>query len=66
MAQALDVFQKEGKASTSLLQRKLSVGYGKAARIMDKLEEAGFITSQDGAKPRELIRSMAKRIVDTD
>lgn len=66
MAHALEVFQKEGKASTSLLQRKLSVGYGKAARIMDKLEEAGFITSQDGAKPRELVGNVAKRIVDSD
>ncbi len=55
MAQALEVFQKEGKASTSLLQRKLSIGYGKAARIMDKLEEAGFVGEQDGAKPRDLI-----------
>lgn len=66
MAQALEVFQKEGKASTSLLQRKLSVGYGKAARIMDKLEEAGFITSQDGAKPRELVSNVAKRLVDNE
>lgn len=66
MAQALDMFQKEGKASTSLMQRKLSVGYGKAARIMDKLEEAGFITSQDGAKPRELISNVAKNIVNEE
>lgn len=66
MAKALEVFQKEGKASTSLLQRKLSVGYGKAARIMDKLEEAGFITSQDGAKPRELISNIAKKIVSEE
>ena len=55
MAKAIAVFQAEGKASTSLLQRKLSIGYAKAARVMDKLEEAGFITAQDGARPRELI-----------
>lgn len=55
MAKAIEVFQAEGKASTSLLQRKLSIGYAKAARVMDKLEEAGFITAQDGARPRELI-----------
>lgn len=55
MAEALEVFHKEGKASTSLLQRKLSIGYGRAARVMDKLEEAGFISEQDGAKPRVLI-----------
>jgi S-DNA-T family DNA segregation ATPase FtsK/SpoIIIE len=55
MAEALEIFYKEGKASTSLLQRKLSIGYGRAARVMDKLEEAGFISGQDGAKPRVLI-----------
>ena len=55
MTKAIEVFQAEGKASTSLLQRKLSIGYSKAARVMDKLEEAGFITAQDGARPRELI-----------
>jgi len=55
MAEALEVFHKEGKASTSLLQRKLSIGYGRAARVMDKLEEAGFISEADGAKPRVLI-----------
>lgn len=55
MTKAIEVFQAEGKASTSLLQRKLSIGYAKAARVMDKLEEAGFITAQDGARPRELI-----------
>ncbi|MFA5004343.1 MAG: DNA translocase FtsK [Candidatus Saccharimonadales bacterium] len=62
MAQALEVFQKEGKASTSLLQRKLSVGYGKAARVMDKLEEAGFISEADGAKPRILIGGKVDKV----
>lgn len=55
MTEALEIFHKEGKASTSLLQRKLSIGYGRAARVMDKLEEAGFISEADGAKPRVLI-----------
>lgn len=55
MAKAIEVFQAEGKASTSLLQRKLSIGYAKSARVMDKLEEAGFITPQDGARARKLI-----------
>lgn len=64
MAKAIEVFQAEGKASTSLLQRKLSIGYAKAARVMDKLEEAGFITSQDGARPRELINSKLARAQD--
>ena len=43
-----------GKASTSYLQRKLSLGYARAARLMDKLEERGVIGPGDGAKPREV------------
>jgi len=44
-----------GKASTSYLQRKLRVGYSRAARIIDVLEERGVIGPADGAKPREVI-----------
>ncbi len=44
-----------GKASTSYLQRKLKVGYARAARLMDMLEERGVIGASDGAKPREVI-----------
>ena len=43
--QCLDIISREGKASTSLLQRKLQIGYNRAARIMDQLEESGFILS---------------------
>lgn len=46
-----------GKASTSYLQRKLRVGYSRAARLMDILEERGVIGPQDGSKPREIIVS---------
>ncbi len=44
-----------GKASTSYIQRKLRVGYSRAARLMDILEERGVIGPADGAKPREVI-----------
>lgn len=51
---ALDIFATEGKVSTSLLQRRMSIGYGRASRIMDKLERDGLITPLDGAHAREL------------
>ncbi|MEK7109547.1 MAG: DNA translocase FtsK [Patescibacteria group bacterium] len=44
-----------GKASTSYLQRKLRIGYARAARIVDMLEERGVIGPGDGAKPREIL-----------
>src|SRR3989339_230671 len=44
-----------GKASASYLQRKLKIGYARAARILDELEEAGIIGTADGAKPREIL-----------
>ena len=44
-----------GKASTSYIQRKLRVGYARAARMMDVLEERGVIGPADGAKPREIL-----------
>ncbi len=47
-----------GKASTSYLQRKLKLGYARAARLMDKLEERGVISAGDGAKPREVLEKM--------
>lgn len=46
-----------GKASASFLQRRLKVGYARAARILDELEEMGFIGPADGAKPREILVS---------
>lgn len=58
---AVAVVIQSRKASTSLLQRKLRVGYSRAARIMEEMEEQGIIGPADGARPREvLISSMAE------
>jgi len=61
--QALDVVIAEGKASASLLQRRLNIGYNKAARLMEQLEAAGAIGKQDGVKPRDVLVSSASEIL---
>lgn len=50
--------QNQG-GSTSLLQRKLSIGYGRAARIVDQLHDAGVLGPPDGSKPREVLMSLS-------
>ncbi len=55
-----------GKASASLLQRRLRVGYSRAARILDLLEEDGIIGPSDGAKPREVYADGAAVSDDAD
>ena len=52
--QSIEIIKKEGKASTSLLQRKLQIGYNRAARIMDQLEENGYISSANHVGKREI------------
>ena len=46
-----------GKASTSMLQRRLRIGYGRAARIIEEMEEQGIVGPADGARPREVLIS---------
>jgi DNA segregation ATPase FtsK/SpoIIIE, S-DNA-T family len=57
LSEARDLIIKSGKASASMLQRRLSLGYARAARILDELEEAGIIGPSNGAKPREILVS---------
>lgn len=52
---ALEIATDLGKISTSLLQRKLSIGYGRAAKIIDTMEARGFVSAPDGQKPREVL-----------
>lgn len=55
--QAIEVVVAAGQASTSNLQRRLRLGYARAARIMDELEEKGIIGPYEGAKPRKVLLS---------
>jgi S-DNA-T family DNA segregation ATPase FtsK/SpoIIIE len=52
---AIKLIQDTGKASASLLQRRLKLGYARAARVLDQLEKAGIIGPVNGAKPREIL-----------
>ena len=54
---AVRVVTDTRKASTSLLQRKLRIGYARAARIIEEMEEQGIIGPADGARPREVLIS---------
>jgi S-DNA-T family DNA segregation ATPase FtsK/SpoIIIE len=54
----LEVMRQEKKASTSLFQRRLRLGYTRAARILDILEQRGFVGPGEGAKPREILKDL--------
>src|SRR6185436_8982997 len=51
----IEVIRSEHKASVSLLQRRLRLGYGRAARIMDELEDRGIVGPSKGAEPRDIL-----------
>lgn len=52
--EALKIIEETQKASASYLQRRLSIGYNRAARMIEKMEELGYIGPQQGSKPREV------------
>ena len=51
------------KGSASLLQRRLSIGYNRAARLLDEMQEMGIVTVQDGSKPRDVVMSIAENYI---
>ena len=57
LKQAVEVVIDAGQASTSLLQRRCKLGYARAARIMDEMEEAHIIGPYEGSKPRQVLIS---------
>ena len=54
-AQAIDVLKSTKRASTSMIQRRLRIGYNRAARIMDLMEEKGVVGPENGSSPREIL-----------
>jgi S-DNA-T family DNA segregation ATPase FtsK/SpoIIIE len=52
---AIELAQRHSKLSTSLLQRRLRIGYPRAARLMDELEDMGIVSTSDGSKSRDVI-----------
>lgn len=57
LPRAIEIAVDTGKISASYLQRRLKIGFSRAARIVDQMEERGWIGPQDGSKPREVLLS---------
>jgi S-DNA-T family DNA segregation ATPase FtsK/SpoIIIE len=56
IAKSWEIIRSTKRASTSMLQRRLSIGYNRAARIMDILQERGYVGPENGPSPREILR----------
>lgn len=64
---AVKLAVEEGKISTSLMQRRLGVGYGRAAKIIDTMEQMGYVSKPDGNKPRRVLltaEEYARRVTE--
>jgi len=57
LSKAIDLVVHEGQASISLLQRRLRIGYARAARLIDEMEERGVVGGYEGSKPRKVLLS---------
>jgi S-DNA-T family DNA segregation ATPase FtsK/SpoIIIE len=57
---AVELAIDSGKISTSLIQRRLSLGYGRAAKLIDRMEQLGYVSAPDGSKPREVLITKAE------
>jgi DNA segregation ATPase FtsK/SpoIIIE, S-DNA-T family len=55
MDKALEIVVGAGKASASYLQRRLKIGYNRAARLVEDMEHRGIVGPQNGSKPREIL-----------
>ncbi|MDR2982482.1 MAG: DNA translocase FtsK [Puniceicoccales bacterium] len=58
IAKSWEIIRTTKRASTSMLQRRLSIGYNRAARIMDTLEERGYVGPENGSSPREILKEI--------
>ena len=58
--QAIEVLRATRRASTSMLQRRLRIGYNRAARVMELMEEKGIVGPENGAQPREILVDLEK------
>jgi S-DNA-T family DNA segregation ATPase FtsK/SpoIIIE len=56
---ALEIVMQQGKASASYIQRRLKIGYNRAARLVEEMERHGVVGPAQGSKPRELLRGTA-------
>ncbi|GMR19212.1 MAG: hypothetical protein BMS9Abin34_343 [Patescibacteria group bacterium] len=61
--EAMEVVVQYKRASASLLQRRLSIGYARAARILDELEERGIVSPAEGSKPRKVLIKDQNQII---
>ncbi len=68
LMQALELAVDSGKISTSLIQRRLSLGYGRAAKLIDQLEAMGYVSAPDGPHPRDVLitREMYQELMMRD